>query len=77
MGDTLNFYIGLKVKYKKNINPVEVIYDVKDINVYVRDGKVTAYCEMSPDKDYPIPDSGGYISKTNTTEANVLDLDIA
>lgn len=75
MSDTQNFHIGAKVKYKNNPNPVEVIYDVKDINVYVRDGKLTAYCEMSPDKDYPISE-GGYISKNNTSEANVLELDI-
>jgi hypothetical protein len=75
MANSEHFYVSAKVKYKKNPNPVEVIYVINDINVYVRDGVVSVQCELQPDKDYPIPDSRGFISCTNTTEVNVLDLD--
>lgn len=74
-----NFYIGAKVKYKKdkNPNPVDVIYEITDINVFVSPDaeKIKVLCFLKPIKDFPLTD-GGFISKNNLTEVNVLQLEL-
>jgi len=69
----MEIYIGTKFKLKKNPNQVEVIYKAESFNVYYDNEKVKVYLMLRPIQDYPLPE-GGYISKDNSREENILDL---
>ncbi len=64
--------IGDKVTLEINPNPVEVVYEIIDIECFFSPNlKVRA--TLQPIQNFPLPD-GGYISKDSTREENILHL---
>ncbi|MCX6217665.1 hypothetical protein [Spirosoma sp.] len=68
-----NYFIGQSVVLAVNPNPVEVVYIIRDIQVYVEYTAVKAIAELEVARDYDLPD-GGKITPGNRREENVLQL---
>lgn len=74
--DKSQFYIGAFVKFKKDKNPnsIDVIFAIKDFNVYVEGESVQVMVDIQPIRDFHTPD--GIIKQSYVSEANLLDLEI-
>lgn len=68
-----NFYIGQRVKISPNPNPVDIIYRIADLNVYVDGCNVKAIADLAVTQDYDLP-SGGRIYAGQERQEDVMFL---